>query len=249
MATDSAEETQPYEVTAEFYDILQENEVRRRAKDCFAPAARRARIGILDVGAGTGVVTDVLLEHSAVPVHAVEPARAMRAVLLSRLASAPAGDRARATVHPFILSECALTNVADLVVCSNVVGCLDPAERRATWRAMVEALTPGGLAIVDPPPRRLPLHAENRELPKIRLGRDVYSASVCSEPEGEVIRSTFTYRVERGGVIVRTKGESFLLWPASREEIAAEFMDAGLMPISSPPSTPALMYGRRMSGR
>ncbi|GHH80483.1 hypothetical protein GCM10018781_61070 [Kitasatospora indigofera] len=71
-----------YVVSAEFYDLLQAEGDRRLAERRFAGAADRARGSILDVGAGTGIVTEVLLRASSVPVHAVGPAPPMRAALL-----------------------------------------------------------------------------------------------------------------------------------------------------------------------
>lgn len=61
-----------YTVSVEFYDLLQAETDRRLAKRRFAEAAGRARHGILDIGAGTGIVTETLLNASAAPIHAVE---------------------------------------------------------------------------------------------------------------------------------------------------------------------------------
>nr|WP_241195596.1 hypothetical protein [Streptomyces sp. ADI93-02] len=71
------------------------------------------------------------LANSQVDVHAVEPSRAMRGPLMTRLASLPADLRARVTVHPEPLGEAGLRGVADVAVCHNVVACLSPASRRA----------------------------------------------------------------------------------------------------------------------
>ncbi|WP_199520583.1 class I SAM-dependent methyltransferase, partial [Kitasatospora sp. MBT63] len=114
-----------YAVSAEFYDLLQAETDRRQAEQRFAEAAARARYAVLDVGAGTGIVTEVLLRASTVPVHAVEPAPAMRAALLSRLAHLGADRRARVTVHPEPFATAGLTEAADLAVASNMIAGLD----------------------------------------------------------------------------------------------------------------------------
>ncbi|MGQ4471230.1 class I SAM-dependent methyltransferase [Streptomyces violaceoruber] len=116
---------------------------------------------MLDIGAGTGRVTLMSLAESAADVHAVEPARAMRTSLLTRLATLPARQRERVTVHPYALDEAALYAAADVAVCHNTVACLPPAARDALWPAIHTALAPGGTLLLEPPPALPP----PRELP------------------------------------------------------------------------------------
>lgn len=113
-----------YAVTAEFYDILQADRDAARVRDLYGRHVARARLGVLDIGAGTGRVTLMSLAESAADVHAVEPARAMRTSLLTRLATLPARQRERVTVHPYALDEAALYAAADVAVCHNTVACL-----------------------------------------------------------------------------------------------------------------------------
>lgn len=115
-----------YAVTAEFYDILQADRDAARVRDLYGRHVARARLGVLDIGAGTGRVTLMSLAESAADVHAVEPARAMRTSLLTRLATLPARQRERVTVHPYALDEAALYAAADVAVCHNTVACLPP---------------------------------------------------------------------------------------------------------------------------
>ncbi len=75
---------------AEFYDVLQARQDAARVRPVHARDAVRARVGVLDLGTGTGRVTPVSLATSAVDVPAVEPARAVRAPLMTRPASLPA---------------------------------------------------------------------------------------------------------------------------------------------------------------
>lgn len=115
-------------------------------------------LGVLDVGAGTGCVTLMSLAASGAPVHAVEPARAMRSSLMTRLAALP-GDRA------------ALHGVSDVAVCHNAVACMTPAARRALWPALAEALVPGGVLLVQLPPAVVPPRRIKRVLPTRRVGQ------------------------------------------------------------------------------
>ncbi|WP_447002569.1 class I SAM-dependent methyltransferase [Saccharothrix isguenensis] len=224
--------TAAYDVSAEFYDLLQEERDHARARHRFTAAARQARTGVIDVGAGTGIVADVLVRSTTVPVHAIEPANAMRAFLRARLAAMPAHDRARVTVHPCPAQDFRLHRAADLAVAANVVQCLPPAHRRATWHALAEALVPGGLLLFDPPPER-PERGQ-WHLPPVHSGRDVYSADVTSTPEGGTQRLRYTYRVHRAGTLIREEHEDFTVWPAPRTAITAELGDAGFTPVRPP---------------
>ena len=52
-----AEPQDTYAVSAEFYDILQGEADTARVRYLYRDAVRKARVGVLDVGAGTGRVT------------------------------------------------------------------------------------------------------------------------------------------------------------------------------------------------
>ncbi|MFC9530841.1 MULTISPECIES: class I SAM-dependent methyltransferase [unclassified Streptomyces] len=224
-----------YTVSVEFYDLLQGETDRRLAKRRFAEAASHARHGILDVGAGTGIVTETLLTASAAPIHAVEPAAPMRAALLSRLAGLGADQRARVTLHPESIERAGLEDVADLAVASNIIACLDPATRRSTWEAVSRALLPDGLLLFDPPPTELPTGREKvGRLGPVRVGPDIYGADITREPDAGFVRMVFTYHVERDGRVLRQQRETFELWPASAAEIGAELEAQGLQLVQAP---------------
>ncbi|KPI33675.1 hypothetical protein OV450_1299 [Actinobacteria bacterium OV450] len=222
-------EGRAYTVSAEFYDLLHARSYHRHALALTGPAAA-ARVGIVEVGAGTGLVTDVLIGASCVPVHAVEPAAAMRAVLLSRL-HPPAGGFVgdRVTVHPCSAAELSLTGQADLAVCLRMASCLPPHERRGLWRALADLLVPGGLLFLDRPPARLPVRPTRRSLGEVRLGMDTYRGQVTARAEHDRIRCDYAYLVCRQGRVVRRAQESFLLWPLTRQALGAELAGAGLV--------------------
>jgi SAM-dependent methyltransferase len=235
-----------YTVSVEFYDLLQAETGRRLAQRRFAEAASHARHGILDVGAGTGIVTETLLTASAAPIHAVEPAAPMRAALLSRLAGLGADQRARVTLHPESIERAGLEEVADLAVASNIIACLDPTTRRSTWQAVSRALLPGGLLLFDPPPTELPTGREKvGRLGPVRVGPDIYGADITREPDAGILRMVFTYHVERDGRVLRQQRETFELWPASASQIGAELEAQGLHVVHAP--RPDLLAARRPS--
>jgi len=76
-------------VSAPFYDLFHESwyvpKIRRGLSSLLAGVRR----SILEVGAGTGLVTASLADWTPAEIFALEPSAAMRAVLLSRLSSRP----------------------------------------------------------------------------------------------------------------------------------------------------------------
>ncbi|MGW7101913.1 class I SAM-dependent methyltransferase [Streptomyces sp. NPDC054838] len=218
-----------YAVSAEFYDVLHARAYHRHALALAAPAAA-ARLGIVEVGAGTGLVTEVLIGASTVPVHAVEPSPAMRTVLLSRL-HPPAGGRAadRVTVHACSALELSPVGPADLAVCLRMVPCLPPAERRALWRVLAGLLVTGGLLFLDRPPSGLPGQPVRRGLGQVRLGIDTYHGMLTQCAEDGRIRYDYSYLVCRQGRVLRHARESFLLWPLPRQVLGRELAAAGFV--------------------
>ncbi|MFJ6087885.1 class I SAM-dependent methyltransferase [Streptomyces sp. NPDC092369] len=217
-----------YAVSAEFYDVLQGEVDAAQVRDLYGTAVGSARLGVLDIGAGTGRVTLLGLAASEVAVHAVEPARSMRSALMTRLASLPADVRGRVTVHPCGLDEARLRGVADVAVCHNTLACLDPSSRRRLYPAVAEALTPGGVFLLHLPPAHLPRMPTVRPLPPQRLGRHEYGGHMVLSAEAGRIRTRCDYWVRDGTGVVREHTETFWMWPASREDVIEELAEHGL---------------------
>ncbi|MDI1461503.1 class I SAM-dependent methyltransferase [Catellatospora sp. KI3] len=232
---------QPYAVTAEFYDLLQADGqlavVDRLADRWFG----RPRVGVLDVGAGTGLAVFRFAQRCELPVHAVEPAASMRAVLLSRLATRP-DLRPRVRVHAAGVQELGLRGVADFGWCLNTMGGLGGPARRRALAALAEALVPGGVAVVQRPPATA--RGDRRSLARVELGGDVYTGDVTSMPVGAAgVRWCFRYRVVRDGELVRQETETFDGHLVSAELFDAELLRAGLAPVGA--DSPDVVVVRR----
>ncbi|WP_142146694.1 class I SAM-dependent methyltransferase [Streptomyces sp. SLBN-31] len=71
----SAPSGEAYAVSSEFYDVLQGEADAAHVRQLCGEAVGNARVGVLDLGTGTGRVTPLGLAGSDVSVHAVEPTR------------------------------------------------------------------------------------------------------------------------------------------------------------------------------
>jgi SAM-dependent methyltransferase len=217
-----------YAATAEFYDLLQATEHLALAERLARRWLGRPGVGVLDVGAGTGLATAMLARMVTVPVHAVEPAEPMRSVLLSRLAARP-DLLAHVRVHARPIQELGLRGVADAALCLNTMGCLDSGERAAALTAIRDALVPGGVLIVERPPDAL--GEARRSLPSWHLGGDVYGGEVLTTPAGPGrLRWRFIYRVRRGGALLREVHEDFTGYLTTLAGFSSEVEQAGFDP-------------------
>jgi SAM-dependent methyltransferase len=182
---------------------------------------------VLELGAGTGLGTDVLLETTACDVLAVEPSAALRGVLLARLADR---DTDRVTVFPGGVTEVRLPDRIAAVVGMHMVGHLAPPDRKQLWSAITERLTPGGPVVLNVQP---PAAAEAvPEFPwmSVTVGGLVYEGTGSAEPIGSDSvhwRMRYRTRHEDGTVLAEANAE-YAWWIVTADGLAAELADAGL---------------------
>jgi SAM-dependent methyltransferase len=186
-------------ISVPFYDLCHERRVVPGIRASLQDVLTGVRRSILEIGAGTGLITTSLADLTAGEVFALEPSPDMRAVLLSRLSSRP-DLLSRVTVLPGDALSVRLDEPAEAVVMINVLYALDPGYRRRLWPVLASSMEAGGVLVFtwhdSGPPDPRPL----RELESHRVGRHMYtvlSEVIESDEEGSLVR--YVYRITDGG--------------------------------------------------
>lgn len=222
----------PYERSAEYLDILIAESWEPLAP-ALADVLSHVRAGtgaVVDLGAGSGrgvrVICDAL---PRVPVLAVEPSAAMRAVLLARVHED--GElRQRVTVVP---GDCVSTDWPDgvrAVVALNMIGHLPPGQRRALWSRAARQLAPGGALVFNLAPPFTPVDVERVRMARVVVGELEYEGWASARPTGaDEITWRMDYGVLRQGRPLAGTSVEYRWWVATEGALAAEVADAGLV--------------------
>lgn len=236
-----------YAAAAEFYDLMATPYVAG-----VEPVLTRMLAGVdtiagpvLDIGAGTGLST--MLVADALPdarIVAVEPAAAMRAVLLSRLA-ARRDLRERITVLPSGFLDAPLPRQCAAVVALGVIGHFDAGGRARVWAAIAGALAPGADAVIEVQrPGRVEVSPERRYT-TARAGDLRYEGWSRADPvEADSLIWRMTYRTFRGEDMVQEVRTQHRVWPADPDRLTAEARAVGLRPADADLATGLLRFTR-----
>jgi SAM-dependent methyltransferase len=184
---------------------------------------------LIDVGCGTGVGLAYL--HAAVPgvrVYAIEPSKAMRTALHTRLTDDDA-LRLSTTVVPTSFGEARLPARACAVVVSAAFGHLSDSERRRLWAYVATQMPPGAPAVIGvlPPDRAIsvPL-VRYREL---EVGDHVYEGWQAGEPVDDRTMSwSLVYKVRDGDEVIAEYTASSLWRCDGVDDVRAEIEPFGL---------------------
>lgn len=201
----SQDVSEQYAVTAEYFGLMmrafapEQSAVLRRALRHADPGAGP----VLDLGAGTGDATvDVLDALPGAEVIAVEPARAMRSVLLNRLAARPDLDD-RVTVVAGELAAAELPTSLGGVVMLNVLGHFARDQRAELFATFAAHLTPGLPVVLSLQAPAGPVVVPRTLATSTHLGSTEYQAWMEAMPSGEeTVRWTMRYVTLRRGEVL-----------------------------------------------
>jgi SAM-dependent methyltransferase len=189
-------------ISLPFYDLFHENGHVPKIRTNLPPLLTGVRRSILEVGAGTGLITTSLADWTPAEIFALEPSAGMRGVLLSRLSSRPE-LLDRVTVLPCDALSVTLDEPVEAVVMINVMYALEPEYRRRLWPVLAAALETAGLLIFTwrdgGPPGAHPL----QELESRQVGRHTYTVlSEILDADGEAYRARYLHRITEGDTII-----------------------------------------------
>lgn len=221
-------------VSPAFYDLFHENghvpEIRRKLPPLLAETQR----SILEIGAGTGLITISLAEWTPAEIFALEPSAAMRAVMLSRLGARP-DLLERVTVLGCDALSVDLDEPVEAMVMINVMYALEPEYRRRLWPVLAAQLEPGGLLVFTwrdgGPPAVRPL----RELDARQVGRHTYAIlSEILESGEEAAKARYVHRISAGDKVISEEEQVGYAYRPSWNVIKGELASAGFTQADAP---------------
>ncbi|GAA2205662.1 hypothetical protein GCM10009850_011200 [Nonomuraea monospora] len=203
-------------------------------RELLPPLLADVRGAVVEIGAGTGLITELIARHVPGEVYAVEPSLGMRSVLVSRLTTDPEVLR-RVTVLPCGALETEVDEPVEAVVMISVLQSFTAAERAALWRVLRGLLEPGGRLLFNWRDRAPAVPGDLQVMGSYQVGRHTYEvAGQVLAAEGESVTSRFRYRIlQRGVVISQDDVDGTAHWPAT-DVLAAELKEAGFEPDPAP---------------
>jgi SAM-dependent methyltransferase len=214
-------------VSPPFYDLFHENghvpEIREKLPPLLAGVPR----SVLEIGAGTGLITTSLADWTPAEIFALEPSAGMRGVLLSRLSSRPDLLK-RVTVLPCDALSVDLNDAVEAVVMINVMYAMEPDYRKRLWPVLADQLEPSGLLVFTwrdgGPPAPRPLH----ELGSRQVGRHTYTVlSEILESDEEACRARYLYRITQDDKVISEEEITGYSYRPAWDVIRGELVSAG----------------------
>ncbi|EGG49042.1 hypothetical protein SGM_6623 [Streptomyces griseoaurantiacus M045] len=245
--------TTPYTPSAEFFDLVAAEHTATASAPAIAALLADADLAggpVVDIGAGTGLVTEAVARaRPDAEILACEPAVGMRAVLTSRVFSDP-DLRSRVTVTADAAPDLDLPDRIGAVLLCGVLGHLDAGNRARLWRRLTRRLAPGGLVVVELMGFDEPLTLPETRLATATAGRQRYEWSfagalddsdVADDTAEGAMRLHSTWRVYEDGATepVREVRDSYRWIPFGLKDVEAE---SGLTarPLPTRPGAPPL---------
>jgi SAM-dependent methyltransferase len=221
-------------ISLPFYDLFHENghvpEIREKLPALLAGVQR----SILEIGAGTGLITTAMADWTPAEIFALEPSAGMRGVLLARLNSRPE-LLGRVTVLSCDALSVELDEPVEAAVMINVMYALEPDYRKRLWPVLAARLEPAGLLVFTwrdgGPPKPRPL----QELDSRQVGRHTYAVlSEILESVDESSCARYLYRVTQGDRVISEEEIIGHAYRPSWDVIQRELVDAGFTQTDAP---------------
>jgi SAM-dependent methyltransferase len=221
-------------VSLPFYDLFHENGHVPGVREKLPALLAGVRRSILEIGAGTGLITTSLADWTPAEIFALEPSTGMRGVLLSRLNTRPELLK-RVTVLPCDALSVDLEEPVEAMVMINVMYALEPDYRKRLWPVLASQLEPGGLLVFTwrngGPPSPHPL----QELDSCQVGRHTYTVlSEILESGEEASKARYLYRITENDKVI---SEEEIVGHAYRpvwETVEEELVRAGFVQADAP---------------
>lgn len=217
-----------YAVNAPYYDLIFPAPVRDMLNAALHELLPGAR-AVAEIGPGTGTFTESLagLLGPDAEIFAVEPARIMRAALMSRLSRLP---DANVTVLPEDALTARIDVELDAVVLFNLIMHFDEEERARLWRNWTAALRPGGLLIMEAQFPQTATAVPATVVSGRALGRHRYDTVSRADVIGDtMIRWVMTYRTWENDRLLQEETAEFDCHVISDELLEKELSAVGLV--------------------
>ncbi|MFB4277788.1 MULTISPECIES: class I SAM-dependent methyltransferase [unclassified Nonomuraea] len=223
-----------YAVAVPFYDLWHEDGHVPEIRELLPPLLADVRRSVIEIGAGTGLITELIARVTPAEIYALEPSLGMRSVLVSRLAHDPDAVR-RVTVLPCGALDVEVDEPVEAVVMISVLQSFPAAERAELWRVLARQLEPGGRLVFNWRDRGARVPGEPAVMGSYQVGRHTYEiAGQVLDVAGESVTSRFVYRIRQRGVVIsedEVTGTSH--WPAT-EVLVSELKEAGFAAEDAP---------------
>lgn len=184
---------------------------------------------VVDLGAGSGWGT--LAIAGAVPeasIIAVEPSRAMRSMLFSKVMDRP-DLRRRVTVHPCGFEMFEWPERISGLVAMGMLGHLPRADRVALWNHLSDRLAPGAPAVVQLQAPTRPVRVPPVRHSVVEVGDRTYEGWCSARPIGRrALRWTLRCVVRHGDRIVDEHTCDSVMRTVSTDDVRLEATAAGL---------------------
>ncbi|MEU6725983.1 class I SAM-dependent methyltransferase [Nonomuraea wenchangensis] len=210
-------------ISLPFYDLFHENGHVPIIREKLPPLLTGVTRSILEIGAGSGLITVSLAEWTPAEIFALEPSAGMRGILLSRLCGRPE-LLDRVTVLPCDALAARVPEPVEAVVMINVMYSLPHDYRKRLWPVLAELMEPGGLLVFTWHDGGAPATRPVEKLESRQVGRHTYSIwSGITQLDAETFEGRFIHRIEEGDTVISEEelvGEAYRpLWPTIESEL------------------------------